>query len=518
VPVANLSRMLRFHVVRRASKEALVDGDRRWTYRRLDADVDRHAQALLALGVEPGEIVGILARNSASYVIELLAIARIGAVSLPLNWRLHERELTYIAQHAGIAALLVDEEFHAKAEALTTTDGLRIVVSHADDAPRGWPWLDEVLDSVPGDPVPDAEVGLDDLQRILYTSGTTAHPKGVMHTHGNVIWNHIGQMLELELSAADRPMVSAPLFHVSGLEVPGLGTLYAGGTMLMARSYAGRDIVELAARERATGVVLAAQIVYDILAMEDLGDFDLSPLRFAVFGGVPPVVRRRVQDALPHLRLIDTFGMTELTNGACYMDSAHSRSKVGAQGTPFPHLDIRIVGPGGEPVEPGVVGEIAVRGLKVTPGYWRDPQATAEAWRDGWFHSGDMASVDGDGYLWFADRKADMIRSGGENVASAEIERALATHPHVAEVAVVGVPDPKWEEVPKAFVVVHAGSTVTVDDLLAHCNDNLARFKVPKHLEIVERLPRNDSGKVLKRLLREGAGDAVSASTAVETG
>lgn len=516
MPTANLSRLLRFHVVRRGSKEALVDLDRRWSYRELDADVDRHAQALLALGVEPGQMVAVLARNSATYVIELLAIARIGAVSLPLNWRLHERELSYIVEHAGITALLVDEEFHAKAQMLSTIAGLRLVVSHADQAPAGWPVLGEVLERAPSDPVPDAEVALDDLLRILYTSGTTSHPKGVMHTHGNVIWNYLGQILELELMAADRPMVSAPLFHVSGLEVPGLATLYAGGTMVITRSYAARDIVELAARERVTGVVLAAQIVHDILAMPDLDGFDLSPLRFAVFGGVPPVVRQRVQDALPHVRLVDTFGMTELTNGACYMDAAHSRSKLGAQGTPFPHLDIRIVGPDDEPLPAGEVGEIAVRGPKVTPGYWRDPEATEKAWRNGWFHSGDMASLDEDGYLWFADRKTDMIRSGGENVASAEIERALAAHPDVAEVAVVGIPDPRWEEVPKAFVIVKPGSRVTAEALLAHCNNNLARFKVPKAIELVEHLPRNDSGKVLKRLLRDEAKQG-SVSTAVET-
>jgi acyl-CoA synthetase (AMP-forming)/AMP-acid ligase II len=504
-PTANLSRLLRFHVVRRGSKEALVDLDRRWTYAELDRDVDRHAQALLAAGARPGEVVAVLARNSATYVLEMLATARIGAVFLPLNWRLHERELSYVCDHAQVATLLVDEDFHDKAEALGGLGSLRATVTHADNAPAGWPTLDSLLTAVTSDPVPDAEVGLDDLQRILYTSGTTSHPKGVMHTHGNVIWNQLGQLLELELTTADRTMVSAPLFHVSGIEAPGHATLYAGGTMVMTRSYAGRDIVEVAARERVTGMVLAAQIVYDILAMPDLADFDLSPLRFIIFGGVPAAGRRAVQDAFPHVRLVDTFGMTELTNGACYMDAAHSRTMLGAQGTPFPHLDLRIVGPDDEPLPPGEIGEIAVRGLKVSPGYWRDAEATAKAWRNGWFHSGDMASIDEQGFLWFADRKTDMIRSGGENVASAEIERVLATHADVAEVAVIGIPDPKWDEVPKGFVILRPGATATADDLIAHCAANLAKFKVPKAMEIVSELPRNDSGKVLKRLLRREA-------------
>lgn len=499
---ANLSRILRFQVTRRADKEALVDGDDRWTYRELDADVDRHARALLELGVQRGDIVAVLAKNSATYVLEMFAVARVGAVFLPLNWRLHARELTYIVGHAGVSTLLADAEFCEKAEEVrdAVEQDLRLV-THDTEARRGWVALPSLLGY--GAPVPDAEMRPEDLQRILYTSGTTSHPKGVMHTHGNVIWNQLGQVLELELTANDRNMVSAPLFHVSGIEAPGHSTLYAGGTMVITRSYAGDDIVKLCAAERVTGLVLAAQIVHGMLAMEDRDDYDLSALRFIIFGGVPAATRELVQRTFPHVRLIDTFGMTELTNGACYMDAAHSQSKIGAQGTPFPHVDIKIVGPGGEELPRGTVGEIAIRGPKVSPGYWRDPEATERAWRDGWFHSGDMASLDEDGFLWFADRKTDMIRSGGENVASAEIERVIAAHAAVAEVAVIGIPDERWDEVPKAFVVLAHDAAATVDELLGHCNANLARFKVPKQLDIVEGLPRNDSGKVLKRVLRD---------------
>lgn len=509
---ANLSRLLRFQVVRRGAKEALVDGERRWSYRELDALVDRTAGVLLETGVKPGELVAVLARNSAEVIVEMFALARAGAVFLPLNWRLHERELGYVVGHAGVSALIVDEEFHAQAAALAAEGSVRTVYTHAPSAPPGWHALGALVAAAPATRVPDAEVGLDDLHRILYTSGTTSHPKGVVHTFGNLIWNQLGQLLELELTAADRTMVSAPLFHVSGLEVPGHATLYAGGTLVLTGSYAGRDVVSLTACERVTGLVLAAQIVYDILALPDLDQFDLSPLRFVVFGGVPPSERRRFQDALPHVRLVDTFGMTEITNGACYMDAAHARAKLGAQGTPFPHLDVRVVDAEGRELPPGEVGEIVVRGPKVSPGYWRDPEATAAAWRDGWFHTGDMASLDEDGYLWFADRKKDMIRSGGENVASAEIERVLAAHPGVAEVAVVGVPDPKWDEVPKAFVILRPGVAVTAEELVEHCRGHLARFKVPKQLELVDHLPRNDSGKVLKRLLRDEAQEAAAAA------
>jgi fatty-acyl-CoA synthase len=501
---ANLSRVLRHNVVRRPAKEALVDGEQRYTYRELDREVDRTAHALIALGVQPGEIVGVLARNSATYMIEIYAVARIGAVLLPLNWRLHDEELRYIVGHAGVVALLVDEDFHAKAEAVRSVASVRYLVSHEAMAPPGfWLLADLCEEADDGTPVADAEKDLADLQRILYTSGTTSRPKGVMHTHGNVIFNQLGQILELELTSADRTMISAPLFHVSGLEAPGHCTLYAGGTSIITRSFAGRDLVAVATAERVTGLVLAAQLIFDILAMDDLGEFDLDPLRFIIFGGVARIVRERVQAAFPHTRLIDTFGMTELTNGGCYMDARHAWSKVGAQGTPFPHTDIRVVDLDGKELPAGEVGEIVIRGPKVSPGYWRDPEATARAWRDGWFHSGDMASLDPDGFLWFADRKNDMIRSGGENVASAEIERVLADHPDVAEVAVIGVPDDRWEEVPKAFIVQRRDSAVDQATLRDYCLARLAKFKVPRDFEVVDSLPRNDSGKVLKRLLRE---------------
>ncbi len=516
MPTANLSLALRRHVIRRAGSEALVDGVDRWTYRELDDDVDRHARALISIGVGDGDLVGILARNHATYVIELLALSRIGAVAVPINWRLHPTELGYIVEHAGLTTMLVDTDFHDNAVAVAGKGELRTLVSHGPAAPAGWLVLADLLAAAEGGAaVPDAEKDPADLQRILYTSGTTSHPKGVMLTHANVQMNHVGQILELELTPADRAMVSAPLFHVSGLEVPGLAMVYIGGTMVMTRSYKGADIVRLAAAERTTTLVLAAQIVHDILRMPDRDEHDLSALRCIVFGGVPPLVRTAVQDALPHVRLVDTFGMTEICNGACYMDAAHSHSKLGSQGAPFPHLDLRIVDAQDRPLPPGEVGEIVVRGPKVSPGYWRDPEATARAWRGGWFHSGDMASLDADGFLWFSDRRADMIKTGGENVASAEIERAIAEHPAVAEVAVVAVPDERWDEVAKAFVVVVPGATLTVAEVNAHCEAHLGRFKIPKHVEIVADLPRNDSGKVLKRLLRDPEGAASAAAMRV---
>ncbi|MBO4160787.1 class I adenylate-forming enzyme family protein [Micromonospora antibiotica] len=501
---SNFTETLRRQALRRADAEALVDGTTRWSYAELDADVDRHAAALRDAGIADGDLVGVLGRNTATYVIELLALSRLGAVSVPLNWRLHANEQAYVIDQAGVAGLLYDDDFAADAARLAATTGLRTLVANGDtvvgDARR---LADLLAGQPPGVRVADADKGPTDVHRLLYTSGTTARPKGVVHTCGNLTANHFAQVLELELTAADRILVSAPLFHVSGLEAPGLATFVAGATMVLTPTFKPTDIARIAAQERITGLVLAAQILFGLLDLDDPPD--LGALRYLLFAGVAPSVRQEVKRRLPHVRLIDTFGMTELCNGVCYLDAAHEQSKLGALGAPFPGVQIRIVDEHFRPVGPDIEGEIIVRGEKVSPGYWNDDEANRRSRRDGWFRTGDVGRIDADGYLWFVDRRADLIKSGGENIASAEIERVLAQHPDVAEVAVIGVPDPQWDEVPKAFVILRGGASATAEELRAHCLAELARFKVPRHVQLVTSLPRNDSGKVLKKALREAA-------------
>ncbi len=503
----NLAALLRRNAWRRADAEALVDDGRRWTYAELDREVDAHGHALLDVGVVPGDVVAIVGRNSACYVMSLLAIARIGAVSLPMNWRLHPRELAELAERVGATALVVDDAFADAAEAIEAVPSVRAVLVEGEHAGRWLPLATLLADARARGPLADADVGGDDAQRILFTSGTTSRPKGVIHTNANSAYNLLAQVLELELTPDDRPMITAPLFHVSGLEAPGYHTFAVGGTMVLTRSFGGRAIVELAARERVTGVILAAQILLDILSMDDLESFDLSALRYAIFAGVPPTVRAAFRERLPHVRTVDTFAMTELTSVGTMMDADHERSKVGSQGQESPFVQVRVFGDDDQPLPAGEVGEIVVRGPKVSPGYWNDPEATAAAWRDAWFRTGDMASIDEDGYLWFADRKSQMIRSGGENIASAQVERVIAEHPDVAEVAVIGVAHPRWEEVPKAYVVPRPGSTLEPQAIVAHCAASLGRFKGPTAVAVVATLPRNDSGKVLKQqLVAEAAG------------
>lgn len=499
---SNFTETLRRQALRRADREALVDGDDRWSYAQLDADVDRYAAALRDAGVGIGDLIAVLGRNSASYVIELLALSRLGAISVPLNWRLHPNEQAYVIDQAGITGLLYDDDFADDAAALMATTGLRSAVATGDRLVADARRLVELLAAQPaGVRVPDAEREPTDVHRLLYTSGTTARPKGVVHTCGNLTANHLAQVLELELTEADRILISAPLFHVSGLEAPGLATFVAGATMVLTPTFKPDDIVRVAADERITGMVLAAQILFGLLDRAD--PLPLESLRYLLFAGVAPSVRREVKRRLPHVRLVDTFGMTELCNGVCYLDAAHEQSKLGALGAPFPGVHIRIVDEHFQPVPPGVEGEIIVRGEKISPGYWNDDEANRRTRRDGWFRTGDVGRIDADGYLWFVDRRADLIKSGGENIASAELERVIAGHPDVSEVAVIGVADPTWDEVPKAYVILRPGATATGEEIQAHCRAELARYKVPKYVQIVTSLPRNDSGKVLKKRLRE---------------
>lgn len=501
----NFSEVLRWQAYRRPAHEALVDGPDRWTYAELDAEVDRYAAALREVDVGPDVLVGVLGRNRAGYILILLALSRLGAVAVPLNWRLHAEEQSYIIEHAGIGVLVYDDDFHDDATVLRAVSGVRAGVATGRRPWESDPRLDDLLAQVsPGTRVADAPRTEDDLHRLLYTSGTTARPKGVMLTCGNVAANHLGQLLELELTAADRILVSAPMFHVSGLEAPGLGIFVAGGTMVVARSFKPDDIADQVRDERITGLVLAAQILFGLLERRLAADF--GSVRYLIFAGVDPGVRRRVKAAAGHLRLIDTYAMTETCNGVCYMDAEHEQDKIGALGVPFPMVHLRIVDEDLRDVPTGESGEIVVRGPKVSPGYWRDPTATEGSRRDGWFLTGDIGRLDADGYLWFVDRRTDLIKSGGENIATAEVERVLLGHEAIAEAAVIGVPDERWDEVPKAFVLPVPDHPLAAEDVVRYCAERLARFKVPRQVEIVRSLPRNDSGKVLKKVLREREG------------
>jgi acyl-CoA synthetase (AMP-forming)/AMP-acid ligase II len=360
-----------------------------------------------------------------------------------------------------------------------------------------------------GDGVADAEVELDDLQRLMYTSGTTAHPKGAMITYGNFYWKNLTHAIDLQVTGDDRILVVGPLYHAGGFDVLGSTALYLGGTVVVVRSFDALQVLRLVDREHITGLWLAPAMINMILNEPSLEDYNVSSVRIVVDGGekMPLSLINRFLARFPGTWFCDGYGLTETVSGDVILRKDKTIEKLGSVGRPITHQRVRIVDDQGCDAPVGTLGEIVLKGPKVFKGYWKDSDATEAALRGGWFHTGDVGYLDEDGYLFIVDRKKDMIISGGENIASAEVERVIYELPEVLEVAVVGVPHPKWLEVPKAFVVLRQAHQLTEQQVIDHCTSKLAKFKVPKDVEFIAGLPRNPSGKVLKRELRKHAGD-----------
>ena len=344
----------------------------------------------------------------------------------------------------------------------------------------------------------------DDILRLMYTSGTTGRPKGVMITHANLAWKNYAHIAELGFSDADVGLACGPLYHVGALDLVTTTMIAVGATTILHRVFDAARVVDEIERSRVTTVWTAPAMVRAILDLPRLDRRDLSSVRVLIAGGekMPVPYIERLRRAFPSAWFADAYGLTETVSGDTFLDRESTLSKLGSVGRPCQYLELDIWDEQGASLPSGERGEIVLRGPKVFKGYWRDPEATSAAFAGGWFHTGDIGVLDDDGYLYIVDRLKDMIVSGGENIASSEIERVLYEHEAVVEAAVVGRPDDRWGEVPVAYVVLHAERTATPDELVEHCRRQLARFKVPKQVLRVDVLPRNPSGKVLKRELR----------------
>ncbi|MFC8848828.1 MULTISPECIES: class I adenylate-forming enzyme family protein [unclassified Micromonospora] len=506
---ANIAAMLAGNALRFGDADALVFEGRRWTHRQLDVDVNALAAGLAAEGVRRDSRVAIVANNVPEFLILSLALAKLGAVFVPLNYRLTPGELARLLRHARVQAVATVPEFAALTEAALAdaepadagVAGLAGVRRLALE-PIGDGWLDlrALIDSHRGARVADAELDDAALQRIVYTSGTTSLPKGVLLTHGNVNMNMHAQIVELGLRPGDRILNFAPLYHVGGTDLPGYGIWHVGGSMVLLRRFEPAAVLRAIEAERITGMVMAATML-DMLRRSTGVEADLSSVRWVIYSQVTSALFAVARELLPNARLIEGYGLTETCSGLTYLDAAHQEAKQGSVGLPVPWVQVRVVAPDGRDVPAGENGEVVARGPKVSPGYLDDPSATRAAFRDGWFHTGDVGCLDADGYLYIRDRLKDMIRSGGENIASAEIENVLAGHPLVLAASVVGAPHPVWVEVPVAFVVGRPG--LAAEALIGYARQRLGRFKVPKEVYLVAELPTNPSGKVLKRTLRE---------------
>jgi len=498
----NLSRMLTRNRYVNGTRTAVVDAvGREYDYRTIDDRVHAVAAGLRATGVEPGDLVAIVSANRLEYLLTLFAVARLGGISLPANTRLHPEELGYVLRDAGAAAIVSDEANRDLAVAATVDapPSLRHRILIGDIVPSGWLRFGDLEARGMGTVHPDAHVTLEQTQRILYTSGTTSRPKGVRITNGNTIANHLAQITELELTKQDRFLVSTPMYHVSALDAPGLTMLYFGGSLLLSEGFTPAELLRLTTEHGATGMILPHPVIRGMIELVP-PPAATATVRWVVHAGVPvPEIEQLRDRVFPAARMVESLGMTEYTSGIAYLDARREREKAGSAGLPVLLAEIRVVDPEGRPLPAGEVGEFEVRGPKVTPGYHAAPEATAAAFRDGWFRTGDAGRIDEDGYVWFVDRLKAMIRSGGENVAAAEVERVLLQHDGIADAAVIAMPHERWGEAPLAVVVARGDATIDEADIIEHCRGHLARYKCPAKVVTVDALPRNHSGKLVKQ-------------------
>jgi fatty-acyl-CoA synthase len=495
-----IGALLRRSAHRWPARVAVIDGEGRWTFGELNERVNRLAAVLRARGVGRGSRVAAFLGSSAPLLETCFAAAKLGAMWVPINARLAPDEVRYQLAHSDSAALVTDVERHR-----AVADGLSVpLVLTVDGEGPGAGSYEAAIAEAAGDEEPRPGVTDDDCLVVMYTSGTTGRPKGVMLSHKSVYVNTLNWIAAVGVAPTDVYVTGFPLFHIGGV-VGVLPFLYLGqpSVIVPTGSFDARVVAATIIAERAT---VLGFVPTQFAALTDLPEEDLDPalVRRTVWGGSPAsmALLQAMATRFPHADNIATFGQTEVTGNATFMPLGRDREKMGTVGLPAPGFEMRIVDEDMRDVPQGAVGELVYRGPQVMLGYLDDPEATRAAFTWGWLHSGDLVVADEDGYLSVVDRKKDMIISGGENISSAEVENVLAEHPSVAETAVIGVPDPRWGEVPKALVVVRPGTMVTAAELVDFCAQHLARFKRPRSVAFVPSLPRNAVGKLLKRELR----------------
>ncbi|RDI50116.1 fatty acyl-CoA synthetase [Nocardia mexicana] len=498
--INTVDAVLRRSAARSPRRIALRFTDREWTYRELDDAVGRAAGYLLGLGLSPGDRVASFGRNSDAFAIGFLACARAGLVHVPINYALTGDELAYLLTQSGSRAVLVDPALTpALAKVLDAVPAEHVV------ALRDEPGC--LIEHGRSGPTPDlpAVVTDTDLVQLLYTSGTTSKPKGAMMTHRALLHEYLSCLAALDYTDADDPLICMPLYHSAGMHCFLLPYLQIGATIRLLEVPDIPEVLRCIESERIGSLFLAPTVWVPLSNHPDLESRDLSSLRKAQYGAsiMPVTVLRRLRSRFPRLGFYNLFGQSEIGPLATVLRPEEHEGRESSCGRPVLHVEARVIDADGNDVDPGVPGEVVYRSPQLCLGYWDNDAATAEAFRDGWFHSGDLVTRDADGYLTVVDRIKDVINTGGILVASREVEDAVYTHPAVAEVAVIGVPDDRWIEAITAVVVVKDGvAAPAAEELIDHVKAHLAPFKVPKAVRFVDELPRNQSGKLLKRELR----------------
>jgi fatty-acyl-CoA synthase len=506
-----LGDLLHRSAARFPHKLAIVCGDTRWTYAEFDSTCERVAAGLAQHGVTKGARVAILARNSHAFAALRFALARLGAVLVPINFMLKAEEAAYILRHAGATMLATDSELApvARAAAAHDTTVRDFVWLPSEEA--GVPEVDMIsFDALAGSeaPLPDVALNGSDLVQIVYTSGTEAAPKGAMLTHDAVLWQYVSCIVDASIASIasdDLALHALPLYHCAQLDVFLGPAIYVGATSVITARPVPDNLLPLIERHRIGSFFAPPTVWISLLRSPLLDRADLSSLRKGYYGAsiMPVEVLRELAQRLPQVRLWNLYGQTEIAPLATMLGPEDQLRKAGSCGRAVLNVETRVVDDAMRDVAPGEVGEIVHRSPHLMLGYFHDDERTKAAFEGDWFHSGDLATVDEEGYITVVDRKKDMIKTGGENVASREVEEVIYRSPEVSEVAVVGIPHPRWVEAVVAVVVVKPGQALTESQVLAHCASSMAVFKTPKRVVFADTLPKNPSGKLLKRQLRQ---------------
>lgn len=494
----------------RPTQLALSYGAHQLTYVQLHENACRVANALSADGVRPGDRVAVLLHNCSAFLETLFACALLGAIFVPINFRLVAREVGMVLDACNPRLLLASETFVEMLKQVTTdspTRAIRWVDDRPPDMPEGWDdGYKRWRDTHPAN-VPQTNVTSDTVLMLLHSSGTTGLPKGIVLSHATTLASSSAKIIDLELKPVDVTVVFGPLFHAGPLMDLTLPLLLRGGRVVLgaSRQFEPRQLLQAIATHRVTVVPIYPTMLRRVLETPEDPGLDLSSLRLIITGGesAPIPVIEGVHRRFPTVAFFNNYGSTEGGPVTTFLAPEMSRSRMGSVGKESFSAQVRIVDELGETVAPEVVGELVVRSPFVCLGYWMRPQESAAHMRDGWWYTGDLAYRDADGFIWIAGRRKDMIKSGAENIYPIEVEQVIATIPGVTEVAVIGVPDAHWGESVAAYVVVRPGTILTAQSIIDHCREHLASYKKPRHVVFVDGLPRGTTNKVAKNQLRQ---------------
>ena len=495
-----------------ADKVAIIDGDVRLTYAEFDAAVNRCANALTARGLSRGDRLALISHNSWQFAVLNFACARIGAILVPINFGLGVSEIAFILDHSQASGVVVEDALGPTVIEAIETAGTPIDIRGwiplaGTQAPRGFEpvaeWMTTGDASAPGVVIDD-----DEPVRMMYTSGTESRPKGVLLSSKSLMTQYVSCIVDGGMEGSDVEIHALPMYHCAQLDCFFSVDVYLGATSIILHAPDAATMLATIEAERVTKLFCPPTVWISLLRHPDFDTRDLSSLRKGYYGAaaMPVEVLRELARRLPDVRLWNFYGQTEMSPLATILQPHEQLDRAGSAGRAALNVETRVVDDEDNPVPVGEVGEIVYRGSNMMLGYWQNPQGTQDAFRGGWFHSGDLVRRDDEGFLYVVDRAKDMIISGGENIYCAEVENVLYGHPRIVEAAVIGRADPKWGEVPVAVVVTVDGADLTLEEMEPYLDENLARFKQPKDIVLVEELPRNAGGKVVKPRLRESYG------------